>query len=83
MVAQNGLKGRDKQKADMAKFYTSMNGVLENSIQAYMDISQIETEKKRRPRRKKKRAASQAAGEQSPSNGAESRQNLLVQEDEE
>ncbi len=47
----------------MAKFYTSGNGVLENSIQAYMDISQIETEKKRRPRRKKKRAASQAAGE--------------------
>ena len=67
---------------EAAKLYTSMNGVLESSVSAYMDMHQIETEKRKRPRRKKKRAASQIAGE-APADGAESRQNLLVQEDEE
>ena len=60
-----------------------MNGVLESSVNAYMDINQIETEKRKRPRRKKKRAVSQIAGGETPVDGAESRQNLLVQEDEE
>ena len=78
-----GLKVRDKQKLEAAKLYTSMNGVLERSVNAYMDINQIETEKKKRPRRKKKRAVSQIAGGETPADGAESRQNLLVQEDEE
>ena len=58
------MKFKGKQKYDLTKFYTSGNGsVIENSISAYMDINQTETEKKKKPRKRRKRAASQEGGE--------------------
>ena len=52
-----------QQKKDLAKYYTSMSGINETSVNAYMAISGAESEKRiRKPRRKKKRAVSQAAG---------------------
>ena len=80
-VAQTGSKVSEKQKKELAKYYTSMSGINETSVNAYMAISQ-EQSKIRKPKRKKKRAASQIAGH-SPLNGVESRQNLLTQDDDE
>ena len=80
-MTQTGSKVSEKQKKELAKYYTSMSGINETSVNAYMAISQ-EQSKIRKPKRKKKRAASQVAGH-SPLNGVESSKNLLTQDDEE
>ena len=52
-----------QQKKELAKYYTSMSGINETSVNAYMAIAgQDQSGKPRRVRRKKKRAVSQAAG---------------------
>ena len=44
----------NQQKKELAKYYTSMSGINETSVNAYMAISGAESEKRRKPRRKKK-----------------------------
>ena len=80
-MPQTGTKVSDKQKKELAKYYTSMSGINETSVNAYMAI-QAEPGKAKKIKKKKKRAASQVAGH-GPLNGVESRQNLLTQDDEE
>ena len=49
-----------QQKKELAKYYTSMSGINETSVNAYMAISgaAAESDKRRKPRRRKKRAVS-------------------------
>ena len=67
---------------DLAKYYSSMSGINETSVNAYMAINGQEySEKRKKPRKlKKKRAASQAAGNSSLQ-GVESKKNLLTLEE--
>ena len=56
-VTQTGSKVSEKQKKELAKYYTSMSGINETSVNAYMAISGAESIKVKKSKKKKKRAA--------------------------
>ena len=57
-MPQTSSKVSEKQKKELAKYYTSMSGINETSVNAYMAISGAESGKPKKPKKKKKRAAS-------------------------
>ena len=57
-MPQTGSKIDQKQKKELAKYYTSMSGINETSVNAYMAISGAESIKVKKSKKKKKRAAS-------------------------
>ena len=57
-MPQTGSKIDQKQKKELGKYYTSMSGINETSVNAYMAISGAESIKVKKSKKKKKRAAS-------------------------